>query len=253
MRDEEKRQVGVTFQVSDASEAVQYRQEATEMNEKLLLAGIRQHELKEVAEGLNVRLQRSMRETHHRVKNNLQVVVALAEMQLEGDGATLPSSALIRIASHVRTLADLHELLTQRVVSHPEDDALPTQTMLERVIFLLQPAFGDRHIQYEIAAMMLPMNQSAALSLLVSELVSNALKHGEGDITVTLERHVNEACLTVCDHGNGFPPGFDAQKSANTGLDLIISMARHDLRGDVKFTGRPQGGACVEVTFPVAP
>jgi two-component sensor histidine kinase len=241
------------FQVTDASEAVQYRHEVTEMNEKLLLAGVRQHELREVAEDLNVRLQRSMRETHHRVKNNLQVVVALAEMQAEGDGSTLPSSALSRIATHVRTLADLHELLTQRVATHPEDDALPTQTMLERVIFLLQPTFGDRHIQYELAAMMLPMNQSAALSLLVSELVSNALKHGEGDTTVTLVRHLNEACLTVCDEGKGFPPGFDAQKAANTGLDLIMSMARHDLRGDVKFTGREEGGACVEVTFPISP
>ena len=101
--------------------------------------------------------------------------------------------------------------------------------------------------------MMLPMNQSASLSLLVSELVGNALKHGEGNITVTLELHEHVARLMVCDQGRGFPSDFDPQRSANTGLELIMSMAQHDLRGDVKFTNRAEGGACVIITFPKHP
>ena len=252
VRDEEKRLAGVMFQVTDASETVLYRRQVTAMNEELLLAGMRQHELKDVAESLNIRLQRSMKETHHRVKNNLQVVVALAEMQVVGDGSTLPDSALKRIASHVRTLADLHALLTQQVQVNFEDDAIPTQVMLEKVILLLQPTFGERHIHHDVAPMMLRMNQSASLSLLVSELVSNALKHGEGDITVTFQHDEREARLMVCDQGKGFPLDFDAREAANTGLELIMSMARHDLRGDVKFTNAAEGGACVVVNFPVA-
>jgi len=100
--------------------------------------------------------------------------------------------------------------------------------------------------------MMLPMNQSTALSLLVSELVSNAFKHGAGDLTVTLAHSERGGRLTVSDRGKGFPADFDARESANTGLELIMSMARHDLRGDVQFTNRAEGGACVVVTFPLA-
>ena len=132
VRDEGKRLVGVMFQVTDTSETVLYRRQVTAMNEELLLAGMRQHELREVAESLNIRLQRSMKETHHRVKNNLQVVVALAEMQTEGEVPTLPPSALHRVASHVRTLASLHELLTQRVQFNIEDDAIPTRSCWNR-------------------------------------------------------------------------------------------------------------------------
>lgn len=252
VRDREKHLVGVMFQVTDASETVLYRRQVTAMNEELLLAGMRQHELRDVAESLNVRLQRSLKETHHRVKNNLQVVVALTEMQLEGDGSSLHDSALTRIASHVRTLASLHELLTLRIKANLEDDAIPTEIMLEQVLLLLQPTFGERRIDYDVAPMLLPMNQCASLSMLVSELVSNAIKHGEGDLTVTFEHHENEARLTVCDQGKGFEPNFDVRQSANTGLELILSMARHDLRGDVEFTNRPEGGGCVVVTFPVA-
>jgi PAS domain S-box-containing protein len=253
LRDEAKRPVGVMLQVTDTTETVAYRQHVTAMNEELVLAGVRQHELRDLAESMNIRLQRSMKETHHRVKNNLQVVAALAEIQLDGEGSSLHSAALDRIVSHVRTLADLHDLLTQRALANLDDDNIPTQVMLERVIFLLQPALGDRHIHYEIAPMMLPMNRSTALSLLVSELVSNAVKHGSGDVEVTFQPLGHEARLTVSDRGAGFPPDFDPRTAANTGLELIMSMAQHDLRGTLDFANRPDGGGLVTVTFPLAP
>ena len=64
---------------------------------------------------LNARLHRAMQETHHRVKNNLQVISALTEMQAPDAEGTVPASALKRIGQHVRALAGIHDLLTHQI------------------------------------------------------------------------------------------------------------------------------------------
>ena len=58
-------------------------------------------------------------------------------------------------------------------------------------------------------------------------------------------------CLEICDEGPGFPPGFDSRTAANTGLELIDSTARWDLRGELSYENRDRGGGRVIVTFPV--
>jgi PAS domain S-box-containing protein len=248
----EERPAGVLLQVTDTTEPVRVQNEAKAVNEALLVFGVRQHKIAEIAVGLNVRLQRAMRETNHRVKNNLQVVSAMADIQMDIDSPTIPTSAMQRIAEHVRTLATLHDLLAEQVTGDVESDALDAQTVLHRLLPALQATIGARHIQYEIAPMMLPIHQCESLSLIVNELVSNIVKHGAGEICVMLQREQDTAVLTVRDEGAGFPPNFDPRESANTGLELILTMARHDLHGDVEFTNRPEGGASVVVTFPVA-
>ena len=89
------------------------------------------------------------------------------------------------------------------------------------------------------------------MALLISELVSNAVKHGRADIELTLAVEGDRARLEVCDDGPGFPPGFNWSTSANTGLGLIDSTGRYDLRGAIFYENRDQGGARVVVTFPV--
>lgn len=247
---ETQRPLGVMLQVTDATEAVLFRRQATAMNEELLLSGVRQHELADVAQGLNARLRLAEKEIHHRVKNNLQVLSALVELQVDTDKPTVPTSAMTRIALHVRTLATLHDMLAKRTNSPSGAETISTQAALEALVALLEPVIGSRRIECRIAPLTLPIGQLASLSLLVSELVSNAVKHADGAIDVALERKTDTVRLTVCDNGSGFPPDFDPRTSANIGLELIMSMARHDLRGEVEFTNRAEGGACVVITFP---
>ena len=262
------------MQITDTSETQHTREEATSISEALLLYGLASHELAdllhereqavilnetlqnslleqhELTLELNTRLKRAMQETHHRVKNNLQIVSALAEVQMDGSD-TVPTSALQRIVSHVRTLAGLHDILTQQVRENAADTALSTRISLAQVLPLLQKSIGTRRLRSDIENVMLSVNNSTSLSLLVSELVSNAVKHGKGDIAVTLQRVDDNIKLTVADEGQGFPEGFDARKAANTGLDLILNLARHDLRGEIAFENRNEGGARVVVTFPL--
>jgi PAS domain S-box-containing protein len=205
----------------------------------------------EEIENLNARLKRSIQETHHRVKNNLQIISALTELQIEENQEMVPTSAIARIGQHTRSLAAVHDLLTQEAKGDAHIDSLSTQAALDKLIPLLQATTGGRRIPYSVDDFRLPVREGASLALLVSELVSNAVKHGHGDIELTLRVNGDIVRLEVCDDGPGFPPGFDWRKAANTGLGLIDSTGRHDLRGTISFANRPQGGAKVSVTFPV--
>ena len=212
-------------------------------------------------DALNVRLQRAMQETHHRIKNNLQVISALTEMQDADEDGAIPVEAIKRIGQHTRALAGLHDLLTAQAARNAEEDALGAREILAKLVPMLQVTSGGRPIQFEADDVLLSQRQSASFAMLVSELISNAIKHGTGLIEVTLrlvsapdsapgsspQRFLR---LEVCDDGAGFPAGFDPKKAANTGLELIESVGKWDLRGSVEFTNREEGGARVIVLFP---
>ena len=199
-------------------------------------------------EGLNVRLARAMQETHHRVKNNLQVIAALVEMQADELGNV---SAVQRIKQHVRSLATIHDLLTQQAKADANTSVVNANEVLQRLIPMLQATTGDRHIKADVDDVMLPVQKATSLALLVSECVSNAIKHAKGEVEITLDVEGNAVRLEVCDDGSGFPPDFDSRRSAHTGLELIDSTAHWDLRGEVHYENREQGGGRVVVTFPL--
>lgn len=202
-------------------------------------------------ETLNVRLRRSVQETHHRVKNNLQVIGALVELQM--DGETVPVAALARIGQHTRALAAIHCLLTQEAKTHIEAEHISARAMMDELMPLLQATVGAHEVRYEAENFRLPVRDGASLALLVSELVTNAVKHGRKAVEVTLSMAENNARLEVCDDGPGFVAGFDWRKAANTGLELVDSISRHDLRGTVVYENRPGGGAKVIVVFALRP
>ena len=205
---------------------------------------------REELETLNVRLKRAMAETHHRVKNNLQVISALVELQMQDGEEFVPASALARVGQHTRALALLHDLLTSEAKGDAEMDTVSARAALNKLIPIIQATMGDRKIHYDnVADVALPVKIGASMALLVNELLSNAVKHGKGDIDVALTTEGETVCLEVCDDGPGFPPGFDSATAANTGLELVESIGRWDLGGQVAYETRPEGGARVRVTF----
>lgn len=202
-------------------------------------------------QALNQRLRRGMAETHHRVKNNLQVIAALVGMQRQEAGDTVPVAALERIEQHVRTLAGIHDLLTTESRSVGDVERVSARSVLQKLIPMIQATLGPRKLTYEVDDFVLPVRQGASLSILVNELISNAVKHGEGDVELTLSVRGAAALLEVADDGKGFPQGFDPEILGNTGMDLIASVGEWDLQGSIRFQNRPGGGAKVGVLFPV--
>jgi PAS domain S-box-containing protein len=207
-------------------------------------------------EELNLRLRRAMAETHHRVRNNLQIISALADMQVIRGAATVPVSEVRRIATQVQALAAVHDILTREAKREAGADAIPAAEVLGRLAGLLQRTAGGRAITVHAHGTALSGRQASALAVIANELIVNALKNSAGDVAVRLEAGTGdaagEAVLTVEDRGPGFPARFDVARDANTGLELVQQVAVWDLQGDVRFANLPTGGARVTVRMPLA-
>ena len=252
-------------------------QQCAQALERARLTDVAASRLSEI-EQLNARLKQALAETHHRVKNNLQVISALVELQTDVAETMVPAEALRRVGGHARALATLHDLLTDQAKSSFDMSTVSTRELFGKMLPLLQSTMGERALHSEIEDVPLPVRIGASLCLLANELVSNAVKHGGHNIgfalqsvpdAQTLLEDVNSPAarkrpddanndtppgllsLIVTDDGPGFPSDFNPQKAAHTGLDLVSNLSRLDLGGNVAYANNPQGGARVTITFPL--
>jgi PAS domain S-box-containing protein len=200
---------------------------------------------------LNMLLRRAMAEAHHRIKNSFQMLSALLEVQNENDAENDTRRDYKKFALHIQALSAIHDLLTEEVKTAGEFETLSARTLLERLLQLTQATLPDRTIQVEIEDLPLSLKQGTSLAPLVNEIITNAVKHGRGDIHVKFQRQNSAACLEICNQGAGFPADFDPQQAAHTGLELIETLTQHDLGGEVRYDNIAVGRARVTVIFPV--
>jgi PAS domain S-box-containing protein len=202
-------------------------------------------------EDLNLRLRRAMTETHHRVKNNLQIISAMVDMQLMNDQETISAEEFRRLGSHVRTLAAVHDILTKESKETGSQQAISLREVLDKLLPIHQQTAPQCSITARIEEVALSGRKGTSLALVINELISNAIKHGKGTVEIVVAHPGNHIAVTVCDDGEGFPEGFDPLLAANTGLELIDSLVRWDLAGQIDFGNQPQGGGQVTLTLPV--
>ena len=211
---------------------------------------------------LNVRLRYAVTETHHRVKNNLQVITALVDMLRMNHTDAAYDTELQQVGQHIRALAALHDVLTSSSKFGSLDhDRIAVRDVLERLIPMLKMASGNREIKMDADDIYLSLKQCASFTLLVNELVTNATKHGAGVIRLRLKDakkpgdrgDAGLALLECCDAGPGFPKDFDPLVSSSTGFELMRMLSEWDLEGEVEFGNLPKGGARVTVKFRPAP
>jgi PAS domain S-box-containing protein len=210
----------------------------------------RERHLAEI-ETLNNRLQRAMTETHHRVKNNLQLISAMIDLQRNTCEERVPISEFERLSANVRTLSVIHDILTQEAKEGSGQETLSVKAVLDRLLQELAQTTGGHPLVSAIDDARLAGRQTTTLALVTNELVSNALKHGKGQTEVYFKTNGNSATLAICDNGPGFPAGFDARTAAHTGLELVENIVQWDLRGQIAYDNRSQGGAQITVTFPI--
>jgi PAS domain S-box-containing protein len=200
-------------------------------------------------EALNVRLQRAMTETHHRVKNNLQVIAAMVDLRLMDGADQVPAEEVKRLATVTRTLATVHDLLTKEAKEDGQAQAISARAMIENLVPMLQDTTLGRTLQVASEEVRLPAKQATSLAIIVSELVGNAIKHGSGTISITFRSQDDGSILDVTDQGPGFPPDFNLVDSAGTGLELVDNLSRWDLGGKVTCSNLSPSGAHVSVAL----
>jgi two-component sensor histidine kinase len=237
-----------------AGAPVEIRRFGDDFGEMAARLEARRRELQEAVEEKDTLL----REIHHRVKNNLQTVISLLNLQTKGmryEGAKL---ALQQLKMRIQALGLVHRHLY-------ESEGLKTvdlRTFLGELCRLLQDGSGVSYWQVrcalDIAPVNLPIERAVPLALMATELVTNAFKHGfpngrTGTIDVRLTTDQDNATLLVADDGVGTPPanaGNEPGGGPGLGVVLIESLARQ-LGGSITRSGPP--GTATLVTFPLNP
>lgn len=196
-----------------------------------------------------------VREMHHRIKNNLQTVAMLMQLQLP-DADRLHTRQVLQTNIHrIRSIAAVHEALSDKGF-HLVDvkDVLQRITQTTAETMMAPNQVESIHIYGE--PLLLPSREATALTLVVNELVHNALEHAfvrdenrvqeQGQIEVSLGRSADEFIIVVRDNGIGIPPDY----VQGLGLELATTLVTDDLNGRIRFNCPPQGGTEVSIRIP---
>ena len=193
----------------------------------------------------------TIREIHHRVKNNLQTVSALLRLQarrIEDPGA---SAALNEAVRRIASIALVHETL-----SNSRDSSVAFDDVLDSLVthaLELSPRMNELRIDRTGQFGSLEPRIATPLALVITELIHNALEHGLAQEGLALGIHVSstasEFSVTISDDGVGFPEGFDISTSPNLGLQIVRTLTENELRGNLSLETDEKETRAV-LTFP---
>ncbi len=177
----------------------------------------------------------TIKEIHHRVKNNLQTVSALLRLQSRRVTDPIASSALDEAVRRVASIALVHETLSNQSSEFVEFDLVLDQ-IIKNALDLNPRSIGYKKIG-EFGSF--DSKTATALSLVITELIHNALEHGlseTGDqLTVEISKNGNQYLVSVCDNGSGLPKEFNIEKSANLGLQIANTLTKNELNGSINL------------------
>ena len=174
-----------------------------------------------------------LQEVHHRVKNNLQVVMSLLRLEARRNTQGAVVSVLDDMQGRIRAMALLHESLYRT----DEFASVRLEHYVREIATQAFRAVGFRddqvRLQLALAPVRIGLHQASPCGLIVNELISNCFKHGfpegrGGVVTLSLQPVPGGPLvrLAVSDSGAGFPPGFSAQGGPSLGLQLVSDLSR---------------------------
>jgi two-component sensor histidine kinase len=200
----------------------------------------------------------TIREIHHRVKNNLQTVAALLRLQARRIGSEEARGALEEAVRRVGSIAIVHETLSQEVLDEVDFDEIADRLgAMVTEVGAGPDGHGDRPVvRREGTFGLLPNETATALAMVLTELLQNAVEHGYprdcgGTITVGPERLAGRLRVTVDDDGVGLPDDFDLDESVNLGLSIVRTLVESELGGLLELRAAPGRGARAVVDVPL--
>jgi len=195
----------------------------------------------------------TIREIHHRVKNNLQTVSSLLRMQARRVEAEEAKTALRDAERRIAATAAVHDLLAREGGDDVEFDVV-----VGEILNKAEDVTGSP-VKFRLVGKgpILPTAKASSLALVVNELVLNAAEHGfprgaerEGSVTVEITHSATELKVRVDDDGVGLPEGFDSEASAGLGLTIIKTLVTQDLGGEltIRRATEPTAGTVAQLT-----
>ncbi|HSV98493.1 MAG TPA: histidine kinase dimerization/phosphoacceptor domain -containing protein [Spirochaetota bacterium] len=229
---EDGKPVGITGLMSDITEK--------RLNEERLRTSLREKET-------------LLREIHHRVKNNLQVITSFLNLQ----SREIKDPALLELFRNserrIRSMALIHEQLYRSDNFSMIDFGKYIENLARYLHGIYQ--IGSRFINWRVNAesIFLSIDRAIPCGLLLNEVLSNSFKHAfhgreRGEISVEFKRHNNHYSLAAADDGVGFQDDFTGSAASTLGFQIIISLV-DQIGGSMEI--RRDNGAGVIITFPV--
>ena len=196
----------------------------------------------------------TIREIHHRVKNNLQTVASLLRLQSRRLSSEEARDALAESVRRISSIALVHETLSQDSRQRVSFDKVASRLVDMLTMGLSDPDQPVR-MQLEGAAGELPAEVATPLALVLSELVQNAVEHAFPDrgglVTVTLDRQPVQLVLVVEDDGIGVPADWSLDDNANLGLRIASTLVESEISGSLDVQPRDGGGTICRVVLPL--
>ncbi|GAB3128872.1 sensor histidine kinase [Tsukamurella serpentis] len=200
----------------------------------------------------------TIREIHHRVKNNLQSVSALLRLQARRTRNDEAKRALHESVRRVASIALVHETLSMSVDEHVDIDEV-----IDRLIPIMAdvaPSDGRAAVTVIRRGDIGPLDADRAMPLVmvVTELIQNALEHayGPGDtgtVELLAQRSTRMLKVTVHDDGAGLPEGFTVEGSDRLGLQIVRTLVTSELGGELSLGAGAGGGTDAVVRVPLQP
>jgi two-component sensor histidine kinase len=197
----------------------------------------------------------TIREIHHRVKNNLQTVAALLRLQARRTANPEGREALIESVRRVSSIALVHDALSMSV-----DEVVNLDEVVDRIVPIMSDLAGvDSHVRVGRVGTLgvLDADRATALIMVITELVQNAIEHAydssatQGSVTIRAERSARWLDVVVHDDGRGLPPGFNLERSDRLGLQIVRTLVTTELDGSLGMHDAPSGGTDAVLRVPI--
>jgi len=205
----------------------------------------------------------TIREIHHRVKNNLQTISSL--LRLQGRRLSSPEAkvAIEESVRRIRTIALVHETL-----AHEAGEDVPFDEIIRPLVRMVEEGLvsPDHPVRFEVRgdAGLLPANMATSLAVVLTELLQNVVDHAYppglgsdgGSVVLHLTNDGAELRVRVVDDGVGLPDGFDLDAGTSLGLSIVRTLVSSELDGRITMRSgdgvAPRPGTVVELSFPLA-
>jgi two-component sensor histidine kinase len=197
----------------------------------------------------------TIREIHHRVKNNLQTVAALLRLQARRMGDPAARAALEESVRRVASIAMVHETLSLAL-----DERVAFDAVADRVLAMCaEVATPESQVQVVRSGSfgVLVAEVATPLAMVLTELVQNAVEHAfpsaTGRVEVQVSRDFVGLSVVVADDGRGLPEGFELAGSPRLGLQIVRTLVDGELRGTIVLEPGPDGGTRAVLRVPLDP
>jgi len=195
-----------------------------------------------------------LKEVHHRVKNNLQLISSLLSLQSNYLNDENSKKLFLETKNRIKTIALVHE----KLYKSSDVEHVNIEEYIKSIIELLLYSYDKEEVEVIINVTnkfdtKFNIEKAIPCGLIVNEIVSNALKYAfqkdnKGRIEITFNIGKENSSFILSDNGVGFPIGFEIENLSSLGLELVSSLVEQ-LEGDMKVENKK--GVSYEITFPV--